>query len=258
MKKLIFTILIYLLPLCLQLSDTAVSHASNLEIYAKVTSENANFYSHEDPATALFVVPESYFVLLTGEKNDFYIARYKDCTGYVRKSDVSAMNGSPSNPFFTSSVRMFLPSGSYLYSAPAITEANQITKIDYLSEGLSFYGSIIGDEAIPKKSKVWHYCKFETGDFGYVYSVFCDELTTPPKNTETFEVITPNFQQQAPSGPSPTAMAFIIIGVSLPCLIVLYLLVKPNVSNMQSHERAIKIKRRPKRDYFEFDEGDLT
>lgn len=237
--------------------------AESQPVYAKVVYENVFMFSlpDEKEENKLFEIPFSYFVLLHSSENEkFFYAQYGDIFGYVQKNAVSAMKGTPSTPFATSSFRVFSMEGQGLYKTPSMN-GEKLVQIPYLSETLIFYGDISGDQVIPDKSNVWYFAKHtESGNFGYVYSVFCDKVSKIQENKETFETIsTPLFSKDTSSDQlSPVAMSFIIIGVSLPCLIVLYLLVKPTMVNQKLIKTKEKLKGTRSRDYFEFDESDLN
>ena len=229
--------------------------------YAKIMDNNICFYSspNENSENILFTLPESYFVMLLGEENqDFYLARYDDIDGYVRKSDVIVMDGTPSQPFASSQFRIFALEGMRLYSSPYFNDNNILTSIPYLADDLIYYGNMQG-ESIPDKSNVWYFCEYQ-GTKGYVYSVFCDSLSIPTNN-EIFNVVdSPNFDGQSPVGSlSPVAMTFIVIGVSIPCIIVIYLLIKPTFAKEKVLNNSPKIPKKKRHgDYYEFDESDLN
>lgn len=241
------------------------SHADNF-YFAKIQKEGVYFYSNpiDSSEYALFEVPNTYFVKLLGDENSlFYYAQYSDQFGYVKKSDVVAMDGSPQNPYATSSFRIFALEGMGLYSSPSLSTEDEIAQIPYLTDDLVYYGKISGQQAIPDKSNEWYYCKYTSSDtlYGYVYSVFCDKLTDFADNYETFNIITsPTFSSSiTPEGLSTVAMTFIVIGVSIPCIIVIYLLVKPTLFKEKAINNHTKIpKKRRHGDYYEFDESDLN
>lgn len=240
-----------------------VAHAENV-YYAKITNNDVCFYStpSKNNLSTLFVIPQSYFVKLIDDENeDFYYAKYKDLYGYVLKNEVVVMNGTPVKPFPTAHFRIFSPEGQGLYTSPYLNENNKITTIPYLSQNITYYGTLLGEQVIPDKSAEWYYCNYSSNDnyFGFVYSVFCDKLEEFSINSETFDIInSPQFNEKSASQElSSTSMVFIIIGVSLPCLIVMYLLLKPTllkekVINQSSH------KRKNRGDFYEFDESDLN
>lgn len=250
----------------LSLLSPAISQFSYAEnsYYAKITEDNVCFYSSpsKNNLSCLFYIPKTYFVkLLDNENNDFYYAKYKDIYGYVLKNEVVVMSGTPTNPFANATFRVFSPEGLGLYTSPYLNENNKITQVPYLTQNITFYGIMSGEQVIPDKSAEWYYCNYISNDnnYGFVYSVFCDKLTSISPNLETFDVVeNPNFNQVTKSEElSGTSMAFIIIGVSLPCLVVVYLLLKPTLLKQKSLNQ-IKPKRRRHGDYYEFDESDLN
>lgn len=232
--------------------------------YAKITQDDVCFYSSptKNNLSSLFYLPKSYFVkLLDDENDDFYYAKYKDIYGYVLKNEVTVMNGTPASPFADATFRIFSTDGLGLYKSPYLNENNKITQIPYLTQDITYYGTISGEQVIPEKSEQWYYCNYISDDnyFGFVYSVFCDKLSSIPFNDENFDIVTnPSFTQTLPSEElSATSMTFIIIGVSIPCLIVVYLLLKPTLLKEKSLNQ-VKAKRKRHGDYYEFDEGDLN
>lgn len=231
--------------------------------YAKIQDDNVYFYSMPIKSNQYYVfsIPRTYFVLLLNDENqDFYYAKYKNIYGYVLKNEVSVMQGTPASPFASASFRVFSPDGLGVYSMP-YQNSNRLTVIPYLAEDIEYYGSLYGEQAIPDKSQEWYYCAYnkETLTYGYVYSVFCDKLPVIQENHETFKLIeTPSFKSDySKQNLSYISMTFIIIAVSLPCVIVIYLLLKPTFIKQKTLSPSPKPRKR-KGDYFEFDDGDLN
>lgn len=259
MKKLsLLFIFLLIFPFYFSCNSVSFAQENEVSFWAKVQQENCHFYVQPSNESKLFVLPNSYFVKLIGETDGFYHAQYKDIVGYVKKDEVSAMDGTPLTPYFVEKFRAFLPSGTGLYAISCMKDEYKIVDIPYLYEELVYYGSIEGEQSIPEKSNLWHYCRYQD-QCGFVYSIFCDKLISPPINNETFELIeNPSFEKNTTiSALSPTAMSFIIIGVSLPCLIVLYLLIKPNMMKATLPKEKNKYKAKRRKDYFEFDQSDL-
>lgn len=258
MKKIIFALFVILT--CLSPSSF-ITFADN-SFYAKIQSDNVFFFSSPINSSQynLFVIPKTYFVLLLNDKNeDFYYAKYKDLYGYVLKNQVTVMRGTPSCPYANSTFRIFSPQGQNVYSMPYLN-STRITSIPYLCENITYYGSAYGEQAIPEKSQEWYYCNyFDNNNFyGYVYSVFCDKLTPIGENTEAFQVVqNPVFSSSSNESLSEVSMTFIIIAVSLPCIIVIYLLLKPTLISQKVLDSSPK-KKRKHGDYFEFDDSDLN
>ena len=255
---------------------------SNETYFAKVLASNVKLYrttnGSEEVSNIFFVIPQSYFVEISYcENKNYYTARYHEITGYVKRSEVKCISGIPQTPFATASFRVFIPGGVDLRSSPTQSEGlNSLATINYLETNLKYYGTIDGEEAISHKSTTWYYCKYIRGEeeiLGYVYSAYCDLLTTIPQNTETVEYIDePEFSIETSTPPGETtgdAMSslptttqiIIIIAVCLPCVAIIYLLFKPTKITAKALEDAElnpskKSKRKKARhqDYYEYDE----
>lgn len=243
------------------------SQAANA-YYAKVERSGVYFYTEPNDEKFMFELPQSYFVLLKNNASElFYTATFNDLSGYVKKTDVLPMQGTPSNPYPSASCRIFAPEGLRMYRAPTNSPTDALLLVPYLANTITYYGRIVGEAAIPNKSNMWYYCKYinqNQTQKGYLYSVFCDELTEIPLNHETFSIITTELFPESSSngmkstGLSDVAKTCIILGVSLPCACVLYLLIKPTFagSTAKAHKKIPRKKRHG--DYFEFDENDLN
>ena len=261
-----FFIILLLLGYTFSSCTAKFSKAETNTYFAKITSDNIYFYSQPSltDSSKLFILPKTYFVKILNKENEqFYYAQYQDLFGYVKIEEVAVMNGIPSNPYASFDFRVFLPEGLGLYSLPSVTIENKILDIPYLYDNIAYYGEIIGEQAIPDKSNTWYYCKYQQDGsyYGYVYSVFCDKVETIKDNDQIFDIIdNPIFQKDnsTASGLSDVAMAFIIIGVSIPCLIVFYLLIKPSWMKDKVLGEKPKIVKKRHGDYFEFDDNELN
>ncbi len=264
MKKLFLSLFILFLFMPFSFSMGNISFADSSSIYAKIEQSGIYLYSapRSENSLRLFEIPNSYFVRLIESANDnFYYCVYKDVYGYVKKTEVTAMDGTPTQPFVEANFRVFATEGLGLYSSPSLNEENKKCVIPYLTDNVTYYGTILGQEAIPDKSSIWIYCKYsyDASNYGFVYSVFCDKLPTIATNNERFEIIKdPFFKSQSAKELTSVAMGFIIVGVSIPCLIVLYLLIRPTIAKEKVTSPKTKFKRAKNKDYFEFDEGDLN
>lgn len=265
LKKLCF-MLLSLSILSTSFSFKLFTNASEkISYYAKIEESGIYFYSNpiEQEESKLFILPQSYFVYLTDEANEnFYVAQYKDVHGYVRKQDVVVMNGTPTMPYASRNFTIKDLDGLSLYPSPSFTNNTTLAKIDYLTIVSSYYGEMPG-ENIPDINCPWFYCKVSEDDttlFGYVYSDSCYKISSISPNTESFEVVSsPIFEiSEGQEGSlSEVAMAFIVIGVSLPCILIIYLLIKPSLQKSKIPTPKKKIRKRHG-DYFEFDENDLN
>ena len=238
-------------------------------IYARITTNNVCFYSAPNDTSKLFYIPNSYFVQLLDNAGDhFYSARYSDLYGYVKKSEVTPVLGTPITPYAEKlSFRVISLNGLELRSVPSNSSPFEIIdNVPYLETDLVYYGSIDGDTMVPECTNIWYYCKYlnvTTSKLGYLYSLFCDKLTTIPTNTEVLEIRTePIFVEEENTG-SPSTLNFssptqilIVVAVCLPCLLIIYLLFKPAriLSKETNAEKPKKIKRLKKSDYYELDD----
>ena len=117
MKKSMSSLLILSLIFCLTFvifSSTPATSRADRKYFAKIEQEDIYFYSEPIDSSdyQLFSIPESYFVLLLNDENqDFYYAQYDDIFGYVKKSEVVAMEGTPSMPYPTLYFRIFALNG---------------------------------------------------------------------------------------------------------------------------------------------------
>ena len=249
---------------------------ADITYYAKIINEQTSIYSLPDDNAELFILPESYYVeLISAYNNNYYYAKYRDIYGYVKKKEVKVVNGIPQKPYLIDiTFRVFVPSGANLRSTPNNNGSiNLIYSIPFLDSNLSYYGIINGEEAISKKGTVWYYCKYFANNIsymGYVYSPLCDSLSAIEKNNESLEYIEGeiNFNQDtieptqinAIESLPQTLQTIIIIAISLPCLLFIYLLFKPTMvaeeakrdNTKNSHKkRKKKITRLKHSDYFE-------
>lgn len=263
MKHVTFIFLFFILLFNFNFVNLSFAY-QNKAYYAKVEKENVFLYS--DPVDQdnfkIFKIPQTYFVYLTKSANeDFYNAQYKDIFGYVKKDEVTVMDGIPQIPYASANFTVYDLDGVSLYPSAKFTNNTALAKIDYLSIVSTYYGEING-ENIPDMQHPWYYCKINengTDIFGYIYSAFCYKESKIQTNTENFNIITTpifNNVDETTENLSEVAMAFIIIGVSIPCLLITYLLIKPNLQKTKV-QRKKKIKKHHG-DYFEFDENDLN
>ena len=278
MKKLTFFCLILLLLFC-NIGVGNVAFADNI-YYGRALASGIYLYSTPeittDKANRMFEIPVTYFVLLLGDENDlFYRAQYIDVYGFVLKSEVSCVQGTPAVPYVTNATfRVFTPNGANLRSSPYQTlgTTNLITSVPFLETNFMYYGVCEGEEAISYKGNIWYYCKYVFQNqelYGYIYSPLCDLVTNIVQNTEQFEYVTPNFSTPNTdvAGESPYLtlsnpwQIIIIVLVCLPCLIIIYFLFKPTKiatqkvvkTSTKKPKHKKKISKLKHSDYYELD-----
>ncbi|MBO5910415.1 MAG: hypothetical protein J6Q15_02785, partial [Clostridia bacterium] len=123
----------------------------------KTPSDNTNYNN------VFFMLENTYFVQLLSEYDDqFYKAKYIDTIGYVKRSQVQCVKGTPKTPFLnTISFRVYNNVSRAMYDKPFINTNNPTLKV-YLPlycEDLIYYGKIYGESAIEERTNIWYYCK---------------------------------------------------------------------------------------------------
>lgn len=245
---------------------------AKIEQYARITKDNTYFYHQpvDTVSSAKFILEKTYFVLLLEkEKNGFHKALFDQEEGYVRAQDITYVVGTPNQPFPPKrSFRVFSLSGLNIRSAPSQSqESNTLDTIPFLENNIIFYGIMPGEEMIKYKGNIWYYCWYNKGDRtikGYVYSAFCDLLTPVSPNIEQLETTnTPIFEESLPTGggnydaitslPKLTQI-LVISGVSLPCIVIIYLLFKPTKISIDNGKKKKKIRKLRNSDYYEFED----
>ena len=280
--KLKFAIIIFFISILL-VSNLAVFYNTPIfasqTYYAQISTNQTYIYSEPQNTdiAKIFLLPQTYFVeLLSSHDESFYSARYDDIYGYILKSQVKPIKSIPTTPFLNNiNFRIFVPGGADLRSSPYNNGTiNLVYSIPFLDSNILYYGITQGEELISKKGNVWYFCKYYSDNLsysGYVYSPLCDCLTTITNNTEIVEFLDPSeltFKEdildtsgEAFEGLSQTATTIIIIVISLPCLLLIYLLFKPSRIAQETTEtvksannKKKKITRLKNSDYFEFDD----
>lgn len=167
-------------------------------VYAQIL--NTGCYLYKTPVdntnylNVYFMLENTYFVeLLSDYNDDFYQAKYLDIVGYVKKSQVQCVQGSPRNPYLTNvSFRVYNNTSRSMYDKPFANSNNPTLKV-YLPlycDDLIYYGKVYGESAIEERTNIWYYCKYTvTGVCGYVYSDSCDKMDAIVPNSEKLPYI---------------------------------------------------------------------
>ncbi len=197
----------------------------------KTPSDNTNYNN------VYFMLENSYFVELLSDYNEeFYKAKYIDCIGYVKKTQVQCVQGTPKKPYLDNiSFRVYNNLSRGMYDKPYMNTNNPTLKV-YLPmycEDLIYYGFVYGESAVEERTNIWYYCKYTvTNEFGYVYSDACDKMTNIIPNSEKLPYIsTPQWNLN--SSPSQQLIAMnskpfkiTIILICIPFVIFALLLFK--------------------------------
>ena len=191
----------------------------------------------EDCSNVFFEIPRTYYVELTDNANNgFYKANYLSFSGYVKKDRIRAVAEIPSSPYLENlSFRVFSEQSRDMRTQPNTKNgtSNQVTYIPLLTRNITYFGKVYGESLIEGRTNVWFYCKYSADKdyYGYVYSDFCDELSTIPINTEDLTYISnPTFSVEPTNLytiPESSNKVGIIVGIlSIPATIFLIMIAK--------------------------------
>ena len=214
MKKiavLFLAALLWLLPF-------APARAETADTYARVTQAQVYLYEKPEQDSGLFILPETYFVRITGEAGDYYSVEYMSgvqnrtaVRGYCLRSDVERVDYVPETPFLVYDTTVTfrtsegLPDGFF-------------TEYDVTA---AFYGTFSYGSST---------CCFVEldGRFGYVPASSCDPLAYPP-NTEHSETTSTDTDPGSPAPQSASALNVVLISaLSVAALGAVYFLFRPS------------------------------
>lgn len=220
--------------------STPLNASTSKTYFARVMFDNVQLYKTpyplEDYSNIYFVLPQTYFVQLVDEVDDYYKVNYINFSGYVKKDSVQTIVGIPKNPFLTNvRFRVYSEQSRDLRTLPTVSMGNssQVAYIPLYSRNLTFYGKVVGETLIEERTNVWYYCKYSADSeyYGYVYSDFCDLMTGYTDNTENVTYTdNPSFAEVSPNNNSATlnkkATGIIITVLMVPALIFVFLILK--------------------------------
>ena len=150
-----------LLSSILSLITFSISSPS-LSQYALIR-DNSVLYVDENVSSALFSLPENYFVQILEENDGVYKVSYLDVVGFVKAESTTKVDYVPLNKFPSSVSCVVLNDGNTvtLRSSPFVLANNIIDRLDD-GESVTFYGAKKGDEQVEKLGDTWYYIQFFT------------------------------------------------------------------------------------------------
>ena len=226
-----------ILVLIFQSININVYASNNTTYYARIMYEQVYLYKNpieDDSITNIyFELPKTYFVEICDVENNFYLAKYQNLIGYVKKNSVQAVDSIPAEPFLNNiTFRVYSELSERLFSLPE-SSSMLITKIPSLTRNIQYFGKVYGERLIDGRTNIWYYCKFSsTTDFyGYVYSDFCDEMPKISNNVEELNYINnPTFEvnkNQVQAIPKDSNSVGLVVGIlTIPALIFVFMLIK--------------------------------
>lgn len=233
--KLSFCFIFILFFLCPSFKSFASSYTNF--VYARIETSGVYLYKSAKTTNldnAYFELPKSYFVLLVSNiDNEFYKAQYKDVVGYVKKSEVSPVAEKPNKPY-PDEVKFWTYSsdGTNIVSSTFSRNNPKDTGSVSVMQELNYYGQMVGDELIKDRGYLWLYCKTENAS-GYLYAGLCDVSKNFKDNTEVVTKISEPYIDNDDSflynlvSLSPALKVILVLLVTLPCFLLVFLLFKP-------------------------------
>ena len=232
MKKLLFVILIVLAATISPHRYVAAAESPTLTGYALIGDDAAFYARVSTEFSPLFILPQGYFVRLTGEENgDYLAANYLDLTGFVRTSDVEKVDYVPRYKYNETNSLTIVGDGHAvnLRSDPDHTKKNVLAEIPDETVAY-FYGTRAGSSQIPAIGEQWYYLRTGTGSDvvrGYVYSLYADPKPVMANviEREPDEPDAPAVEEtEQPVGYSARDEIIIIVSLCIPAIVVMYLL----------------------------------
>ncbi len=195
--------------------------------YARITAADTWLYEQPDPQTGLFILPETYFVRITGTDGEYYAVSYLSDTqgreavrGYCLQEEVTPVDYLPEVPFLVYDIEITYRAGEDL--PEGFLGEYTVTAAYY---GTYPYGS------------AECYCVRLDGKLGYIPAAACSPLDYAP-NTEHTE--TDAAEPNAPAGKEGTGAAGIVLACALAVVALggLYFLFRPVKARKPAAEDA--------------------
>lgn len=231
-------------------------------LYAKIQTSDCVLYEMPQHTSPICTLRKTFFVQVEEKFGDFYKVNYNGISGYVAKNKVSLMDGTPNNKYFSATVKLFSPTYP-LYEKPS-ESSSEVTTLSR-ENVMTYYGYIQGQTAANSNNNIWYYLSVNQGGktlYGYVFSQAVageNPEANSQDNTENFPVIDESIFTDYSASFSSLSVGtkiMLVIAISVPSLLILYFLIKPN-KIAQSPKKKTKKHKIQHGDYFEFDESEL-
>ncbi len=220
MLIIILLIILYAFPnsVCAQATTDTMEYA--------IIETNCVLFSDENLTNAVSSLPESYFVTIIDEYEDYYHVTYADLSGFIKKSTVSRVNYTPRYKYGSGKLSLINDGGIInVRSSPNHTDNNVTAK---LTDGtvINYYGSVQGSTQNEIIGNKWYAVILPEGKIGYVYSMYANAASIPQNTIEP---------EPIPESPSVSLVVdadeksqyFLIAAMCIPVIILMYLLFKP-------------------------------
>lgn len=243
------------------ISTTAIDDvcmADSAVLYYRIINNETWLYASQDMEQKYFLLPNTYFVrVIDMVTEDIAKVEFDDIKGFVNTNNMQACYSAPNVPYPTSQqLNILSVCNVVVYSEPTDT-SQYIGLVPFNATNIKYYGSTENQEAISGLGCKWHYikyCSFEQGVLcGYVYAPLTTNLCLAPANEE---VVNTQAQQTTETNALPASAEFgdadslfIIVGLGVLALVLLYLLFKTDKRKKAKHSRALSAVQKDKLPY---------
>lgn len=230
--------------------NTEIAHAENNTMWCRITSENTILYKSiptSENTSCYFTLPTTYFAKVLDCADEYSKISFQDIEGYVLTENITLVYSEPVTPFpenITFKINNSLD--AVIKDNPSVNGKH----VGTLKNGQSatFFGKIIGEEAIAGLGTTWYYMSFDCDGqalFGYVYAPLTEDLTPIKENTEEV-LLTPVSNQPSKIIVSPELLdyknIFIIISLCIVGILLILAVFIPQKKKHNSQRRVLKQK----------------
>lgn len=205
--------------------------------FARIASNDVYLYSTTNTSSSNIVcqVENSYFVLiLASYYDDFYRVEYNNLEGYVLKDKVIKVDGTPLNPYPSNITLTTISNVCNLRSSPYIktTPTNVLCSIPSNTNNIQFLGKVYGDNVFDYSNNLWYLVKYNETT-GYIYNGYIKSQPAVYPNVETLSIT--GIEQFVQNPLSNPACAILIMMISLPCVIIMYIIFSKKEPKSKNH-----------------------
>ncbi len=219
---------ILILLFVINTTSSTTCYASNKEHYARILTEGTYLYKNTN-GEQIFELPKTYFVKVVAESGEYYSCTYDGIKGWVKKSDVAIVEGTPIAPYLDETFRIYSSEACNIYKLP--TSRSSIVGKGPLYKHIKYLGKIEGEELISGRGKTWYYTTITDNKeiiYGYVYAGLCDDFESYPLNDEVLKIADQvSLDISEPDLSTKNNFVLLIIAVSIPSVLLVYMMYKP-------------------------------
>jgi hypothetical protein len=207
-------------------------------------------------------LPLSYYVKITGSTDTHYVVEYQEnsqnyyvVSGYVLKSELTPELNVPQTPFYASKELSVTAFSTILKKSNTSDSSSENTVLTLFQDyKINYYGrlpSVDGGE--------WYFVKYQEY-FGYVKGTDVSAADIPmhptPMPTPSAPAASPSAETTAAPLDGSLMRLILILGISIPAIIIVILLFKPDKSARTAPKSSDRTKRNKPSFYEEFDDFD--